>query len=349
MNIFEITGWDLSTSAAGTTRLLELLSLLSGGADRLCVEAHFLDFESMEAVAAKLPSPRFALYGWGKIADDSCFSRKDFRLIQSARILFGLQSLTVIPDEQMPGYDWHGNPSGSFGVTYAERNQEPVQVGAQKPDAMMVALISEMAVRVVGPVAKVTTSTTMTGDYREHAYTVSVPSVLVIPFVQVLSQQLGLRNGIGSFEFLGTTESIKSVYASEYYAFTEFPNNCWSWNGGVGKTTFALERASYLRPVFNTDAIQLTAIASIIDSLGSRIARYSVIRKYLSWNLTSGATSPRTQGNFAMLSKQKAGYAILLGYEQYADEDPPVKLFKKAIEPIVKCMGGELKRVQYIK
>lgn len=349
MTNYEITGWDLATCALGTARLWELLNLLSENPDRLCLEAHFEDYESMALMAHKIPSSRFALYGWGEIGDATFFKRPECPAIQSARIVYERRSLTLAPDEEMPAYDWHGNPSGTSGVVLAERHQEPVDKENRDPSATTLALVSELATNVAGATAKIKTSSAMTGDYREHSYLVSLPRPLAITYMQALSGRLELRNGIGSFEFLGTVEDLKTLFTSGHYRFDNFPKGCWSWNNGVGKTPFALDRASFLRPVLNLNVEPLADVGTAIDHLGSKIVRCSFVRKYVPWKLRSGRLSPRIQGNYAMLSTQKKGYALMIGFDQYADDDPPLKEFKDFVTPLLVGMGCKLKPIPYIK
>jgi hypothetical protein len=99
----------------------------------------------------------------------------------------------------------------------------------------------------------------------------------------------------------------------------------------------------------NVDAGSLSAAASVIDSLGDQVAHCNVVRKYLAWNLGGVRFSPRTKDNYFLVSRQKVGYAMFVGFEQYADADPPARLFMAAATPVIERLGARLKRVSNIR
>jgi hypothetical protein len=348
MKNFEIVGWNLQDFRTGSERLMELLQLLSGENDRLCLEVHVRSIESVKQLSAKLSPSRFALYCWSKF-ESPFFDQPECQSLHSASLVFGHRFLLMTPDFDMPAYDSDGAPANSTRITFTERHPEPVNDKGRKPDSHILSLIEAVAETVVGPEFRLRTSTTMTGDTREHSYMVFLPVGKAVSLVRELCRELGLRDGLGSWEFLGSVEDLESLLTSGHYVLDEFPPDCWSWNGSVGRTPFAVGRGSFVHPVLNIEAPQLATISPVIDSLGDSIVRCSLVRKYLSWKLSSARNSPKTQGNYALLSKQKKGYAVLLGFEQYAKGDPPLKEFKAAVLPILHGFGAKLKSIPYIK
>lgn len=346
MKTYEITGWPLENCSSGAEKLLQLTELLSTGADRFCVESHFPDFTTLRAVAQQVPASRFALYGWCNIQDGAVFERTEFNSVNSVRCVFGNRLLEVGEDRDLLPYDWNGLPSGRSVVSYLERYAEPVERENGEPNQQLIQLIERIATATLGEALPARTSTARMGDYRLHSYMVFCSSPEVARLLRAISEQFDLRDGVGSFEFLGSADTLGKILESGLYRLEEFPPGCWSFNHGDGKMPYALERASFLNPVLNLKAVDLPKLAALMDSLGSKIVRCSVIRKYLSWKLANGA-SPHTCGNYVLLSKQKRGYAFFVGFEQYADGDPSPKEFLSFASKILGQDGVKMKSVPY--
>ena len=112
---------------------------------------------------------------------------------------------------------------------------------------------------------------------------------------------------------------------------------------------FALARQSFVHPLPNIEAVHLPDAAAALGALGKSVTRCAVVRKYLSWKLGENEVSPRTQGNYLLLSQQKLGYAMFVGFEQCADGDPSVTRFASVVAPVIERHGATLKKVSSIR
>jgi len=343
---YEIEGWALSTGVDAERRLLQVIELLSTGADTFCLEAHFNDLHTLEVVAKAVPSSRFSLFGWTTIENESFFSRPECSSIQSARVVFGDQFLTVSRHDELPPYDWDGIPNNIMAVSLVERHVEPVKADSAEPSQCVLAFVKQLSEDVGA--RQIKASTSMKGDYRDHNYMAFLHRSKIANFLGSICAKLRLENGIGAFEILGTAAILRLLINQGNYRLGQYPSNCWSFNDGVGKTPFALERASFLYPVLNLNSSSIIEVIGLLDSLKSSVCRTSVTRKYLSWKV-DGQNTPKTQNNYIRLSKQKSGYALLIGYEQFSNSDTSVAQFASEATSILGRFGAKLKPIPYIK
>lgn len=342
---YEILGWELPICKEGAQRLLQVCAMLANSVDKFCLEAHVCNIAALEKLGASLRTERFAMYGWRTIKDGSVFGDEEFSSIQSARIVFGEQLITVSLHPQLPPYDWPCLPTGTLSVGFVQQHKTSIS----EPDPAIVEALRQFGAMTVGELLPVKTSTVMSGGCRSHHYTVFIPPLKAGAFIGQICGAFNLRDGTGTFEILGSTSMIANLARSGVYRLDGFPTGCWSFNDGYGRTPFAIERASFLYPVLNLAIVDLLTVADIIDGLGSEIGRCSVIRKYVSWNLPNGH-SPRTQNNYILLSrKQKGNYALLVGFEQHADADPSAKNFTETVISSLGPVGLKLKSIPYIK
>lgn len=347
---YEILGWSLPTCDVAVGRLLQVADKATAGVEKYCIEAHFQDPGAMRVMASVLPSERYACFCWKRVEEVSEFLGEEFNTIGEARFTFADKEVTIRTRPATPIYDWDGLPSREAQMAYAEKHPQPVPRELFQPNQRTVFTLAELLGAALRPGLRpeIKTSSSWAGGCR-HSYLFKVDAGCIPSILIELFRRFGLQHGTGSFEFFGSGECIEKLASQLGYSLDNFPIGTWSFNGGYGKTPFALERQSFLYPVLNVRADQLPSVAALIDALGDRVPRCSLLRKYVAWNLGAGSVSPRTQDNYVMLSKQKVGWRMFVGFEQYADEDPPAKQFTVAVAPLLESMGARLKRVPYIK
>lgn len=326
-------------------RLQTLIERLTVPIERVNLEAHFTDFEALKEVGSCIKSDRFAYYCWRPLKTDFSLLHPD-AILNQARLVFGRRRLSVVPANVLPPYDWGGLPTNSVNVTFSELFDEPVDKVHREGDPLIAQEIGKIAAQTLKlanalPV-KITLS--MESKRREHLYILSVPRVDAAKVAAEICKKFDLHDGVGAFEWLGNVTTIEQLVNEKDYCVTNYPAECWSFN----QTSFALERTGFVNPVLNVFLSELPGVAVVIDELGPRVKRSSVCRKYIPWKLLEGY-SPKSQGNYVLLSPGKEGRLMFVGFEQYADEDPPLKQFKAAVSPIIASMGGKLKPIPYIK
>lgn len=348
---FEVTGCELANLSIGADRVLALAQELAQDATEFCLEAHFHDLEALKRLSELVPSNRYACYCWRPIADPHALRDAELGSIRNARLVFGDTSISVEEGHALPPYDWDGRPSEIVTLRLVRRHLKPLSTEDTQPSPTTAQLCSEIAARVLGAelTEPVKTVTEWTDDGRAHNYLMAVSRAKAASVAAELCSTLSLSGGVGSFELLGTASQVEKVQRSGKYFFEGFPANCWSFNQGKGKTPFALERASLLLPVLNVNSSQLRQAASILDSLGSRVTRCGVVRRYVAWKLESGRVSPRTQGNYLLLSQQNVGCALFIGFEQYADDDPTIAQFTSCASARLEPLGVKLKKLASVR
>jgi hypothetical protein len=323
---------------------LEVINLLTSGAEMLCVEAHFRDVRSASAFARLARAPRFTLYGWSPVDPSTFFTRSESDRIRSARILFNRGAFVITPDFYLPDADWDGRPSDSRTVSLIEHYFEPVSEVSRKPDPTLVAKISEVLESVARESPPgVQTSTAMTGDTRQHVYTVSVSGRLLSAILTRLCAVLGMRDGVGSFEFMDHFDGIYSLYKKDEYRLDSFPLGCWSWNS-IGRTPFAFERDSFISPIPNVSTEKLVEATALVASLDTMVPVFSAVRKYLRWKLRDGYSSA-ARGNYLLLSKNRDHHALLLGCDSASGIDAAEEGCVANISRVIGSLGGTIKPV----
>jgi hypothetical protein len=346
---YEIIGWKLPSCTAAVEKLLLVLRTLTLDVMELSVEAHFENLDALTAFAKSVTSSRYACYCWTPIEGPYTFLAPEYRAIGKARIVFNERTITVDAQSSLPPYDWDGRPSALANVAYSEKHIEPVQTNFEERSEQIARAVGEIAQGFVNAreQAEVGIASAGSGGIRECYYWVRCPEAQLPPFLKELAVRFNLASGVGSFEFLGSPDQIRALHVGRKYQLTNFPPDCWSFNSGTGKTPFAIERASFLYPVLNIKTTQLDRVSRSIEELNGRLPICRISRKYVSWKLGPSIYSPRTQGNYALVSKQKTGYRIFIGFEQYADGDPTLRDFKSAAGPALKALGSSLKSVPY--
>lgn len=347
MNNYAIEGLEMPTLQVAAEKLQTMLGGLVEEADRFCLEAHFADLGAMREVAHHVQSTRFACYCWTPIVDGQALLRNELGSINHARLWFGSSVVKVAPHHALPPYNWDGLPTGSVNLSFGQRFSEPVDSAHKEGNPAIAQRIAHVVAKHLpsGSGCPVKIMTSMESTRREHFYIVTVPRIKVATIAFEICREFNLRDGVGSLEILGSVAALEKIVREGTYSLGGFPADSPSFN----KTPFALERGSFLAPILNVSRGELSAVAAAVDRLGAKVARCSICRKYISWRLAEGVLSPKTQGNYALLSPQKVGYLMSIGFEQYADSDPTAKQFTTGASPILSRFGARLKKVIYIK
>jgi hypothetical protein len=349
MTSYAITGFQMKNCTDAAVNLLSLLEMLSPDSGDFCVEAHFKTIDAMKRLADDLLSSRFALYCWRNMENPAEFSRQEFQSIRTARLLFDSREIHINSDPPMPPYDWNGKVIDSVHVGYTERESKPQEPGSSRPSARTQRLFQGAVERITGNSATVHVRDSASAKSRAYSYSSVVHLAETASLVEELCRQFELSRGLGSFEFLGTAAEIEMLALGGQYSLSEFPAGCWSFNASAGKTPFALARYSFCYPVLNVPRGDLTRVAALIDSFDADLSQISIIRKYVSWKLMDGRCSPKCQGNYALVSREKTGYELSVGFEQYADADPSVKQYLKFATPFLSARGIGLKRMPNVR
>lgn len=349
MTNYEISGLILPSLEVASKVMTSFLDEAAVASDGFCLEAHFADLESLRALASHVHSSRFACYCWKEIGHPEDFRRSEMTALASARLNFGQRSVEINSMHALPTYDWDGHPIETVKLVYSERQGDLRSTEQQFLDENTISKMRNISRVSIGEELVPQITRGGAGATTEHYFHLQLPMEKAGVFLENTWRQFDLGSGIGSFEFLGDIGTIENLVRNKTYKTDCFPSNTWSLNSGAGKTPFALSRYSFLYPVPNMAREQLLPLSSLVDKLGEKLARCSIIQKYVAWKLDNGSFSPRTQDNYVLLSRQKVGWLMFVGFDQYADGDPPARRFKSAIAPILEKMGATLKRVPYYK
>jgi hypothetical protein len=314
------------------------------------LESHFQKLDALNRLAQIIPSSHFTCYCWNYLRDAGELEQPEFQRLSQARILFENASVLLKSLNITQPYDWNGYPPDGICVVLELNYSYPLKEEDRTPSFSVTRLLAEIASEVLGETweGSVKTTTLRRDGFRSHQYAITVPATHGVQLTRQLCNAFNLRNGLGSYEFCGTLAELDQIHRGGSYRFESFPEQCWSLNAPLN-APFALARQSFVRPIPNIEATKLPEVAAILDALGRNVSRVVVCRKYLSWNLSENAASPRTQGNFFLLSQQKMGYAMFVGFEQYADGDPSVTRFASAVAPAVERSGAALRKVSAIR
>lgn len=346
MNHFEITGWSMQTLREASEKALLLLAELTDGNNRFAVEAHCRDFGALRRLAGVSPTDRCALYCWKSLTEGDELVEARFSALRRAYIRF--EGVTVSSDEytDMLPYDWDGSAPVCAAVSLTTLHPAPLRPEDKEPSAQTIEILSRLVTQTIGMVPEPIKTCTSWRDYgREHSYSMKVPLDKLPRLIATICSAFNLRDGIGSFEFMGTPAQLTAIYENPSFRFDHFPSTCWNLNYPAD-TVFSYGVRAFHYPVPTVQREQLLLLASAIDELRQRVASHHVITRYLAWNLSRGERSPNTRGNYLLISQQNGGgYALFLGYERYEDKDPPVSRFTSFAVPVLERMGARLKRV----
>jgi hypothetical protein len=317
---------------------MEVLRLLAPGTKDISAEAHFATIDSARAFARLHPEPRFTFYGWAPVTDSGFFSAVELDRLESARLVFGTRSVHVSAELDPLPSDWDGCPSTSKEVSLAETFAEPVGNENRQPSAALALSFSRVVEAVTGKLPQVQTSTAMTGESRQHIYIVSVSGNVLSAVLRRICDDYGTNRGLGSFEFLADCETVEALYRLNKYRIHDFPEGCWSFNA-IGRTPFAFERDSFIKPVLNLGVDKLTEAGALIDSYRGAIPLYSIVRRYLSWTL-GGNQYAHNRGNYMLLLKRDSAYTLSIGLDEKSDNK--VRAFKTAILRVLRPLGATI-------
>lgn len=348
---YEISGWELNSLSTSANKVLLLARELSVNTTEFCIEAHFRDLDALKRVSEIVPSNRYACYCWRPIAAPSELRDAEFAEIRNVRVVFDHTSISVEESHALPVYDWDGRPGESVTLRLVRQHSKPLSEHSKQPSMATIELCSAIAASVLGSSLPepVKTVTEWTDEGRAHNYLMTVPKSKAALIASELSSRLALAGGVASFEFLGTANQIEEIQRRGHYSFDRFPANCWSFNQGGGRTPFALERAGFIAPVLNVDDSRLVQAAATLDSLNARVTGCSIVRRYIAWRLEASHVSPRTRGNYLLLSQQRVGCALFVALEQYADRDPTSQQFAASAAGRMEPLGIRLKKVANVR
>ena len=227
-----------------------------------------------------------------------------------------------------------------------QEHYPPLKPDDREPSPRIARLFSDLARAVLGQELEnpVKTTSIWKEEFRAHQYALVLPMEKAIKVAKEVCVAFDLKNGLGSYEFLGTEAQIEQLQESRQYQFTGFPENCWSLNA-PRPAPFALARQAFLWPILNLETSRLHEAAAVLDALGDQVVQCAMVKEYLGWRLNPSEVSPRTQGNYLLISQQKRDYALFAGFQQYVNNDPSVERFIAAATPILKQLGATLKKV----
>jgi hypothetical protein len=346
MNHFKITGWQMPTLAEASRNELFLMNELGDSQGAFSVEAHCQDLDVLEQVAEVAPTPRCACYCWMTLADGGELREDWFSLLHRAYLVFKNATVSINDLRELPAHDWDGKAPAWSTAVLTVLHSSPLKPGDKEPSPRTIELLSSLASKATGALSEpIKTSTSWTESGREHSYLLKVPREKAPELASEICSRFELRDGIGSFEFLGTRDRLAAIYQGRRFRFSNFPSTCWNLNYPAD-TVFSFGTSAFLFPVPNVQPAQLLLVASAIDRLGEKIRYHTVVKKYIAWKLFEDVFSPKVQGNYLLIAQQKSGgYAIFLGFERYDDKDPTAREFTSFAAPLLERMGAQLKIV----
>ncbi|MBE7500047.1 MAG: hypothetical protein HS113_06990 [Verrucomicrobiales bacterium] len=229
---FEIAGLPLPTLSVAVERALPLLERLAHESKMLCLEAHFLELDGLKRLAQIISSNRFAYYCWGSLGDAAELERPEFQRVSQARFLFENASLLLNPLNIAQPYDWAGCPPETLSVVLELKHAYPLKEEDREPSSSVTRLLADVAAGVLEqkPERPVKTTSLRRDEFRTHQYAITVPVTHAAHLTKELCSAFGLRNGLGSYEFLGTAAECAEIQQDARYRFEGFPENCWSLN-----------------------------------------------------------------------------------------------------------------------
>ena len=346
MNHFQITGWSIQTLALAGEKMLLLLNELASLDGGFAVEAHCKDLAALKCISNVAPSSRCAFYGWKCISSGSELKGRAFSSMRRGLLKFGHTTIYINDSLELPPYNWEGVESNFTDISVNVFHPEPLRTEEKEPSKKLIEMLSTLAVELTGeniPSLKTGTSWKETG--RDHSYLLKVPRPTAVEVTAAICSKLGLHDGVGSFEFVGTYDDISSIFQSLEFRAEEFPATCWSLNYPED-TMFSYGLSVFLLPLENVPASKLIETSARIDELGEKVLFRSVVKRYIAWKLLSGTLSPRVQGNYVLISHEASRrYSIFLGYDRFEDTDPSVRSFTSYAGSVLDRMGVQLKKV----
>ena len=346
MNHFEITGWKLATLTEAGHKALLLLKELAGVIDELAIEAHCQDLKTLQHFSETLPSERCAAYCWRRITDGRVFEEEHFRALRRAYLVFQNCTISINDVQELPPRDWNERAPEWSLLSLTTSHSAPLKPEDKQPSPRIVESLSKLGMEAVERLPEpVTTITSWKDSGREHSYFLKVPRNRLPGLASNICSHFRFRDGVGSFEFLGSVNRLTSIHQAEQFHFKDFPPTCWNLNYPAD-TAISFGASVFLLPVPNISSQQLLLAASLIDRLAEKVQYLIVVKRYIPGRLSETSFTPRVQGNYLLISQQKTGdYAIFLGFERYEDKDPTVRQFTSFAAPVIERMGAKLKKV----
>jgi hypothetical protein len=243
-------------------------------------------------------------------------------------------------------YDWNGSPCMNLNLVLEKRHYPPLRAEDREPSPTIARLLSDLAAVAIGRGLEdpVKTTSIWREEFRAHRYAVTVPAERAHEVARQLCVEFDLRSGLGSYEFLGTAARVEQIQQCGHYRFSGFLENCSSLNA-PRTAPFALSRQAFLWPILNIETSRLHEAATVVDALGDQVEQCAMVKEYLGWRFGPSETSPRTQGNYLLISQQKREYALFVGFQQHASDDPPVERFITAAMSVLNQLGATFKKV----
>jgi hypothetical protein len=308
------------------------------------VEAHFYDLDGVKRLSDVVQSERYTCYGWTKFVDPKIDKTSHAKLVfESASVLLNPVNLTQ-------PYDWDGNPSDSLTVVFEQRELNGISgPGSIAGPSSTAQILQNIVSDITGQNPKLVVNLTniWRAEGRTSQYSIVVPMKVVDSVFERLCRAFDLKNGVGSYELMGTASDLEKIKNGGEYQFDQFPQNCWNLNSPIN-LPFALARQSLVRPILNITTKRLPDAAKVLDLLGDRSRCCQISKRYLAWMLAGSEFSPSSASNYVLVKRQGSGCRIFLGFEQYADSDPAAEQFIAYATPVVAKLGARLKRTPSI-
>jgi len=346
-NNYKIVGWPLPTLSTAVDKALMILGRLSENVQALCVEAHFRDLSAAVRLDEVINSKRISCFCWSKLSSPDDLVTLETYGLERSFMIFGDTSIDIMPLSRLPPYDWDGSFSEMFCVSIEQRHHRPIITEHLSASQAVMRRIFDAAAATMGhiPETGVKATTIYRDEYRSHRYSIAIPRNSALSFAKQISLMFDLKNGLGSYQFIGTSTDLRNILFDKRFFFRDFPKDSWHMNAPL-YAPYAIAPRGFLDPELNTDISIIPKAAEVLDGLREDVVRCGISKRYIMWRLVAEERSPRSQGNYLLISPQRVGgYAIFLGYERYEDKDPLVSKFIRFAEPIIEKMGAQLKRV----
>jgi hypothetical protein len=313
--------------------------------DKCAIELHTRSFAAIDRIIGENEVPLLSFFGWQPVAAPEIFKSDDFVSVNRARIAWKNFSLSVGELYRVPWYDWDEKRANflTLGFVEAKTLESAQSSGALEANPEIYQRLWNLAKNPIDPKEFHTNQfSSGYGNGVRHYYAIVIERKDLHENLIRISRGLGIENGAGGFEFQATKQRILEIFQSGRFRCSDFPSDidlrC-PWTDPV----FSIQPGAFHNPVINSDLEGAFSIAKRINNTNQgELINFRILRRFLAWKTPEGNGSPRVSGNYLEASFNGKKWMLYVGVEQFADEDPPVRVLLKPLREIASSLGGHL-------
>lgn len=326
--------------------VLELLSRESGVADRkLSLGVFGKDVHSVSTIAAVTPPRQYTVLTrlhipkyeiprvWGLVPDAFCC------------ISDGVTELTLLPDHRLPDYNWSGQPNGTVRISLTQLTHLSQSVRGAVDNARPVVgagirgnFVLQEACGVHSD--EVRHCSTEIGDQRHDVFTIflggngSSAIQAICESVFHASVDVTVRVTIGADDSEEEVLRRAGLVSSKDYVQEAYDINALPFQSAA-----SISPDAFAFPVPYVELDSVMPVVSLLLANRSRLHCAVIGRCYVQWQSGSGLRSSRTLGNQFRLELTPKKLSLIVGFEQFSTNDPPVALFAANVLKML-CQSG---------